>query len=202
MLESQEPRAVAVIAKPNEATIDLQRADEHDLEALAALMNAAYGGTGEVVGWTHVKDFLVGDRTSKSALRAELEANPQAEFLLVRDSRTCELRGSVWLEPRSATVWYVGSLTVAPREQNSGLGRRILEAVEQRIVNYGASKVLIDVLNVRGSLIAWYERRGYTLTGEAHAFPYHDNRYGAPRRPDLAFLELQKCLEAGRQAAS
>ena len=34
-------------------------------------MNAAYGGTGEVAGWTHVKDYLVGDRTSVSALRAE-----------------------------------------------------------------------------------------------------------------------------------
>jgi ribosomal protein S18 acetylase RimI-like enzyme len=194
-------RAIAVISEPNEAPIDLQRAGEHDLEALAGLMNAAYGGTGEVAGWTHVKDFLVGDRTSRSALRAELEANPQAEFLLVRHSRTRELRGSVWLEPRSAAVWYLGSLTVAPREQNSGLGRRILEAAERRIANYGASKVVIDVLNVRASLIAWYERRGYTLTGEAHAFPYDDNRYGVPQRPDLVFLELQKFLEAGRQAA-
>jgi ribosomal protein S18 acetylase RimI-like enzyme len=191
-----------VIPAPNGTPIHLQRAGEHDLDALAALMNAAYGGTGEVTGWTHVKDFLVGDRTSKSALRAELEANPQAEFLLVRDSGTRKLRGSVWLEPRSAAVWYLGSLTVAPREQNSGLGRRILEAAERRLVHYGASKVVIDVLNVRGSLIAWYERRGYTLTGEAHAFPYDDNRYGVPQRPDLVFLELQKCLEAAHPKAA
>ena len=56
-----------MIAKPDEATIDLQRADVHDLEALAALMNAAYGSAGEGAGWTNVKDFLVGDRTSTSA---------------------------------------------------------------------------------------------------------------------------------------
>jgi hypothetical protein len=50
------------------------------------------------------------------------------------------------------------------------------------------------VLNVRGTLLAWYERRGYKLTGESHAFPYQDNRYGVPQRPDLAFLCLEKNL--------
>jgi GNAT superfamily N-acetyltransferase len=85
-------------------------------------------------------------------------------------------------------------LTVDPREQNSGLGRRILEAAEGLLANWGAAKVVIDVLNVRGSLIAWYERRGYKLTGAAHAFPYEDNRFGVPQRPDLAFLELEKDL--------
>jgi GNAT superfamily N-acetyltransferase len=186
-----------VIPESNPPPIDLQRASESDLEALAGLMNAAYGGAGEVAGWTHVKQFIVGDRTSVSALRAELEASPQAEFLVIRNAETRELRGSVWIEPRSATLWYLGSLTVDPREQNSGLGRRILEAAERRMANFGASKVIIDVLNVRGALIAWYERRGYRLTGDSHTFPYDDNRYGVPQRPDLVFLELEKCLRAG-----
>jgi hypothetical protein len=55
-----------VIPEPTASPIDLQRASESDLAALAELMNAAYGGTGGVAGWTHVKDFLVGDRTSVS----------------------------------------------------------------------------------------------------------------------------------------
>jgi ribosomal protein S18 acetylase RimI-like enzyme len=179
------------------APIDLQRACDSDLEALAELMNAAYGGTGEVAGWTHVKDYLVGDRTSVSALRAEIGVSPQAQFLVLRSPSTGGLRGSVWLEPRSATVWYLGSLTVDPREQNSGLGRRILDAAERRLAALGVTRVVIDVLNVRGTLLAWYERRGYKLTGESHAFPYEDNRYGVPQRPDLKFLELAKDLEAG-----
>jgi GNAT superfamily N-acetyltransferase len=174
--------------------IDFQPAGETDLEALTDLMNAAYGGTGEVAGWTHVKDFLVGDRTSVSALRAEIQASPHAQLLIVRSPGTGALRGSVWLEPRSATVWYLGSLTVAPREQNSGLGRRILEAAERRMAGAGAIKVVIDVLNVRGALLAWYERRGYSLTGQSHPFPYDDHRYGVPQRPDLVFLELEKHL--------
>jgi GNAT superfamily N-acetyltransferase len=183
-----------VIPEPDASPIDFQPAGESDLEALAELMNAAYGGTGDIAGWTHVKDFLVGDRTSVSALRAEIQASPQAQLLVVRHPESGALRGSVWLEPRSATVWYLGSLTVNPREQNSGLGRRILEAAERRMASLGAIKVVIDVLNVRATLLAWYERRGYKLTGESHAFPYDDNRYGVPQRPDLEFLELEKDL--------
>jgi ribosomal protein S18 acetylase RimI-like enzyme len=183
-----------VIPDPVAAPIDFLRASEGDLEALAHLMNAAYGGTGDMAGWTHVKDFLVGDRTSVSALRAEIQASPQAQLLVVRHPQSGALRGSVWLEPRSATLWYLGSLTVNPCEQDSGLGRRILDAAERRMANLGATKVVIDVLNVRGTLLAWYERRGYKLTGESHAFPYDDHRYGIPRRPDLEFLELEKDL--------
>jgi ribosomal protein S18 acetylase RimI-like enzyme len=188
-----------VIPEPDPSPIDFQPAGESDLQALAELMNAAYGGTGDVAGWTHVKDFLVGDRTSVSALCAEIQASPQAQLLVVRSPETGALRGSVWLEPRSATVWYLGSLTVDPREQNSGLGRRILHAAERRMAQAGATQVVIDVLNVRGALLAWYERRGYRLTGESHAFPYEDNRYGVPQRPDLVFLELEKHL--GREEA-
>jgi ribosomal protein S18 acetylase RimI-like enzyme len=157
-------------------------------------MNAAYGGRGEIASWTHVKEFLVGDRTSPAALRAEMAGSPRAALFVVRHPDSGALRGSVLLEPRSAAVWYLGSLTVDPHEQNAGLGRRILEAAEHQIAGLGGKQVVIDVLNVRGSLIAWYERRGYRLTGEAHPYPYEDNRYGVPQRPDLAFVVLEKTL--------
>jgi ribosomal protein S18 acetylase RimI-like enzyme len=123
-----------------------------------------------------------------------MRASPLAQLLVVHDPASGALRGSVWLEPRSPTVWYLGSLTVDPRGQNSGLGRRILDAAERRMAGLGAIRVVIDVLNVRGALIAWYERRGYKLTGASHAFPYEDNRYGVPQRADLVFLELEKDL--------
>lgn len=176
------------------SAIELERVRETDLDALADLMNAAYGGTGAIPSWTHVKEFIVGDRTSPAALRAEMADSPRAVLFVVRHRDTGALRASVWLEPRSATEWYLGSLTVDPREQNAGLGRRILETAERRIIALGGTRVMIDVLNVRGSLIAWYERRGYRLTGEAHPFPYEDNRYGVPQRPDLAFVMLEKKL--------
>jgi hypothetical protein len=52
----------------------------------------------------------------------------------------------------------------------------------------------LTVLNVREALIAWYQRRGYSLTGESEPFPYGDDRFGTPMREDLEFLVLQKTL--------
>jgi len=52
----------------------------------------------------------------------------------------------------------------------------------------------MSVVQVRDTLIAWYLRRGYTLTGEAEPFPYDDERFGRPLRDDLHFVALEKSL--------
>jgi hypothetical protein len=52
----------------------------------------------------------------------------------------------------------------------------------------------MTVIVQRPELIAWYERRGYRRTGERKPFPYGDQRFGLPRRDDLAFEVLRKPL--------
>ena len=52
----------------------------------------------------------------------------------------------------------------------------------------------MKVVSVRDTLTAWYERRGYHLTGETSPFPYGDTRFGSPRRDDLCFVVLEKSL--------
>jgi hypothetical protein len=50
------------------------------------------------------------------------------------------------------------------------------------------------VVNVRETLIAWYQRRGYALTDETQPFPYGDDRFGRPLREDLHFVTLEKAI--------
>jgi hypothetical protein len=50
----------------------------------------------------------------------------------------------------------------------------------------------MTVVHLRDALIAWYERRGYILTGEVEPFPYGDERFGRPLRDDLHFVVLEK----------
>jgi ribosomal protein S18 acetylase RimI-like enzyme len=100
----------------------------------------------------------------------------------------------VTLKSISHEKWYLGSLAVDPSLQNSGFGRRLLDAAEDYVASHGASLIEITVVSVRHALISWYERRGYARTGEIRPFPYGDDRFGRPLRDDLAFVVLEKRL--------
>jgi hypothetical protein len=52
----------------------------------------------------------------------------------------------------------------------------------------------MTVVGIRDSLIAWYLRRGYALTGETRPFPYENRDIGRALRRDLDFVVLEKAL--------
>jgi hypothetical protein len=70
----------------------------------------------------------------------------------------------------------------------------MLTSAEEFAKERGTRRMRMTVVHVRDTLIAWYVRRGYTLTGETHSFPYGDQRFGRPLRDDLHFIVLQKDL--------
>jgi GNAT superfamily N-acetyltransferase len=172
--------------------IQLEPATEADLAEIAALSNWAYRGTGEVASWT-MESYLEGERTTEEALRADLAASPNAQVLAWRDEAG-ELQGHCWLEPGADEVWRLGLLSVRPDRQDRKLGRTLLSAAEDHARTRGARRMQMTVINVRDTLIAWYQRRGYALTGETRAFPYGDDRFGKPLRDDLCFVVLERRL--------
>jgi ribosomal protein S18 acetylase RimI-like enzyme len=172
--------------------IELQPASEADLPDIVALTNWAYRGAGPQASWT-VESYLEGERTTVQALSGDLAAKPAAQLLTWRDAAG-ELQGHVWLEPVADDVWYLGLLSVRPDRQDQKLGRALLAAAEDFARARGARRMRMRVINVRDTLIAWYERRGYALTGETEPFPYGDDRFGRPLRDDLCFVVLERGL--------
>lgn len=172
----------------------LKQASAADVPAVVALMNAAFRGAGADASWNTEAGTIDGDRTSEALVMEEIAAQPEAVLLLNRPDHAGDLVGTVWLEPAGDGIWYLGSLTIDPRLQNAGAGRRLLEAAETWVLERGAHTIRMKVVNVRDTLIAWYVRRGYSLTGESEPFPYDDSRFGIPRRDDLSFVILQKSL--------
>jgi ribosomal protein S18 acetylase RimI-like enzyme len=84
-------------------------------------------------------------------------------------------------------------LTVRPDLQAHGIGRRLLAAAEGHAQqHFNARRMEMTVIEMRHELIAWYERRGYRLTGELKPFPYGDERFGLPRREDLRFVVMRR----------
>jgi GNAT superfamily N-acetyltransferase len=155
------------------------------------LINLAYRGS---VGWAVETQYIEGQRIDLAGLREDLAANPQALLLIWRDEGDGRLLGSVWLEPSEDGAWYLGLLNVTPDMQDRQLGRQLLAGAEEVARERGARRIRMSVVNVRDTLIAWYQRRGYALTGETKPFPYGDERFGKPLRDDLHFVMLEKPL--------
>ncbi|MEH0196883.1 GNAT family N-acetyltransferase [Caulobacter sp. CCNWLY153] len=163
-------------------------------EALVALVNSAYRGQGAQAGWTTEAGYIDGQRIDLESLQADLDAAPQALILTARDEPDGPILGCVWLEPAEARVWYLGMLTIRPDLQDRQLGRTLLAAGETYAKQRGADRMQMTVVHIRDTLIAWYERRGYALTGETRPFPHGDDRFGKPLRDDLAFVVMEKVL--------
>jgi len=172
--------------------LTLRLATDADLAAIETLMNAAFRGKDGELGWSFESGYITGDRTTISLLKEEI--GDGALFLLADGDQPSALKGCVSLHPVLPERWYLGSLTVGPAMQNKGFGRELLEAAEAYALEHGAGTMEMTVVNLRGALIAWYERRGYRLSGETRPFPYGDNRYGTPTRDDLHFVVLERVL--------
>ncbi len=168
-----------------------RRARGADVSAIVALVESAYRGEVSRTGWTTEADLLDGQRTDAEAV-GDILRLPGSTVLLAEAAGV--LMACCQLEQRPPAA-YFGMFSVQPTGQGQGVGRQVLAEAE-RIARdeWGATMMIMTVLAQRVELIAWYERRGYRRTGEQRPFPYGDERYGIPRRPDLVFDVLAKPL--------
>jgi ribosomal protein S18 acetylase RimI-like enzyme len=169
-------------------------AGSRDVGAIVRLVDSAYRGDASRAGWTTEADLLDGKRTDAEAVSAAVDAAGSAMLVAEADGH---LAGCCQLERRPGEV-YFGMFAVRPGWQGRGLGQEILTEAERLArEEWGAVTMIMTVLVQRLDLIAWYQRRGYRLTGRSMPFPYGEERFGIPRRPDLSFVELAKRLAPG-----
>ena len=170
----------------------LDPATPDDIPALHALVESAYRGDSARAGWSHEADLLGGQRIDAESLAATI-ADPTQHLLVLHDGEA--VRACVNLTDKGEGLAYLGLLTVDPLFQVTGLGRALLAASEDHArAAMGCERLEMTVIIQRDELIAWYERRGYRLTGERRPFPMTDPRFGLPKRDDLEFAVLEKRL--------
>ena len=86
-------------------------------------------------------------------------------FLLLED--TVGLLGLIYTELRGDSRDYIGMIAIDPDRQGGGIGTRLLQIGEEFCREKGSSVIDISVVNLRPDLVAWYQRKGYRVVGEA-----------------------------------
>jgi len=173
--------------------MQIRAADPDDIPAIVALVESSYRGDGSRLGWTTEADLLDGQRTDDDAVSDCIAADSSSVILAVDNGR---LLGCCHVKRTAEHEAYFGMLAVEPRLQGRGTGRALVEASEEMArEQWGASRMLIQVIRQRTLLIGWYERMGYAATGDTVPFPYNDEHFGIPKRLDLEFVVLAKTLD-------
>ncbi|MEV8325626.1 GNAT family N-acetyltransferase [Kitasatospora sp. NPDC056731] len=162
-----------------------------DVPALVELVESAYRGDASRAGWTTEADLLEGQRTDAEGVAAVIGRSDGVLLVAERDG---QLVACCQLEHRGDRA-YFGMFSVRPGLQGGGLGRAVLAEAERLAgEEWGVGELEMTVIEQRADLIAWYERRGFRRTGVFTPFPYGDERFGVPLRPDLRFEKLTKVL--------
>ncbi len=168
-------------------------ADLNDVPQIIDLVQSAYRGETSRQGWTTEADLLDGGRTFVAEV-SSIISTADNKIILMQKADT--LLASVHIKKLTQRKACLGMFAVSPERQNQGLGKNLLQHVENLAVHdWQCQQMEMTVIHQRQELINWYLRRGYRVTGEQRAFPYDDQRYGIPKRDDLRLDVLLKDLE-------
>lgn len=173
--------------------IRFQTATISNVQELADLVNSAYRGEYSQRGWTTEANILGGQRTDSEKLTTLIQT-PFNQIEMAFEGNSQKIIGSVHLHRESSDTLYFGMLTVEPRLQTHGVGKKLLGHVELIAKESGCKRIRFTVIPTRIELVAFYERRGYMATGKFEPFPETDPKFGLPKVSGLILKEFEKKL--------
>jgi ribosomal protein S18 acetylase RimI-like enzyme len=143
------------IAQPD-TQMNTRYATSNDIPDLVRIINLAY----------RVEDFFIdGNRTNTDDIQSRL-ASPEACFIVIDAPNKKSLAAAVWVETHG-DKGHFAVLSVDPAFQGQGLGRIMIDAVEDHCRKAGCSSLDLEVVNLRDELPAFYSKFGFEASGTA-----------------------------------
>lgn len=198
--------------------LSISSATLDDIDDVVPFINQAYRGESSARGWTTESTILEGQRLD-SGMAKDIITKEHCEIVLlslhidnisndVSDSQKKFIDHAISLHQDNtkekmiiATVnpeqeddiMHLNMLAIHPELQSYGIGKYMINVVEDKTKAKKLSKVVLTVISIRSELVSYYERRGYRMNGNKHRFPAYDNpRFGIPKRDDLELHEMEK----------
>ena len=171
--------------------MSISKASIADLSALLTLVNTTYRGETSTKGWTSEILLLAGEIRIDEEILTDYLTNLKISVLKYTNPAH-QIIGCVYLEQKQEEL-YLGMLAVNPEFQDGGIGRMLLQGAEEYAEKQNINKINITVIEDRTELIAWYQRRGYVITGKKSPFPVEYYKYGKPLK-DIILIDMEKEL--------
>jgi ribosomal protein S18 acetylase RimI-like enzyme len=181
--------------------LHFHKAELSDAQEIAELINSAYRGDTSRAGWTTEADLLDGLRTTTQEIASIIQR--EDAFILVGVLRD-QIVATVCCERQDAygkNIAHLGMIAVKPTMQNKGHGATMIQAAEAmtlrewRVVGFHMA-----VITLRTELIEFYERLGYSRSGEFKDFP-KDSALWQPKVEGLTLEYLVKIIQRKSQLA-
>lgn len=178
-------------------------ARQADTAPLVDLIERAYRGEETAGSWNSESHLLKGPRTDMVEI-STLIAREDSRFLLAEAGGKlvgCCLVQGLGREPTTPATStlkipnaaYFGMFAIDPTVHGGGLGKLLIAEAERRVQDlWGATQMVMTVINLRTALIQWYERRGYRQTGATLPFPFSETSGETTR--DFHLIEMRKDL--------
>ncbi len=170
--------------------IKFQIAELRDAEEITSLVNSVYRGENSKKGWTTEAYFLEGIRITTEKV-CEIINRKSDVIILTMGGES--IIGCVHLEI-AGKYSYLGMLSVDVNFQAKGIGKLLITECERYTKEvFGLNEIRMKVIGRRSELIAYYERRGYKISGEREEFGSRGETFGETKEK-LYFESLTKLL--------
>lgn len=168
--------------------LHFHKAELKDSASIASLINSAYRGESSRAGWTTEADLIDGLRTTTQEIAAIIQAEHTFILLGVLHDEIIATTCCHYHEGAA----HLGMIAVKPKLQNKGYGKEMITAAEAMTKReWGVKNFQMNVITVRESLIAFYERQGYQRTGLIKDFPAESDLWQV-KVSGLQFTLLEK----------